>query len=60
MELTMTIHEGRKRQIRVMFAKMGHKVIYLKRLMQGPLTLGGLKKGQWRLLTGTEIEKLTM
>jgi len=57
-EAMMTIHEGRKRQIRLMFAGAGHKVVYLKRLVQGPLTLGPLKRGQWRLLTVREIEEL--
>ena len=57
-ELKMIIHEGRKRQIRVMFAKEGYKVIYLKRLMQGPLVLGASKKGAWRLLNRQEIESV--
>lgn len=57
-ELAITIHEGRKRQIRLMFASAGHKVIYLKRLAQGPLVLGALKIGQWRLLSQIEIEQL--
>ena len=57
-ELMITIHEGRKRQVRFMFAKVGHKVLYLKRLMQGPLVLGALKKGTWRLLNRQEIERI--
>ncbi len=57
-ELMMTIHEGRKRQIRVMFSKVGYKVIYLKRLLQGPLSLGVLKKGSWRLLKRQEIDTI--
>ncbi|MCK5180098.1 MAG: pseudouridine synthase, partial [Candidatus Omnitrophica bacterium] len=57
-ELMITIHEGRKRQVRFMFAKVGHRVIYLKRLIQGPLVLGALKKGTWRLLSREEIEKI--
>ncbi len=58
-ELKITIHEGRKRQIRVMFAATGYKVVYLKRLIQGPLSLGLLKKGEWRLLKRQEIEAIT-
>lgn len=58
-ELVITIHEGRKRQIRFMFAKVGHKVIYLKRLMQGPLMLGSLKIGKWRPLNQREIDSVT-
>ena len=57
-ELMITVHEGRKRQIRIMFAKVGHKVIYLKRLLQGPLVLGSLKKGTWRPLNSQEIDKV--
>jgi len=57
-ELSITIHEGRKRQIRYMFAKLGHRVIYLKRLKQGPLVLGPLKKGAWRLLNKVEIDSV--
>ncbi len=57
-ELMITIHEGRKRQVRFMFSKVGHRVIYLKRLIQGPLVLGALKKGEWRLLNQQEIEGL--
>jgi pseudouridine synthase len=57
-EMLMTIHEGRKRQIRIMFAKEGYKVTYLKRLVQGPLSLGTLKNGSWRLLDGREIDQL--
>jgi len=57
-ELTITIHEGRKRQIRLMFAKVGCRVVYLKRTAQGPLALGNLKSGQWRELTRAEIDQL--
>lgn len=56
--LTMTIHEGRKRQVRLMFAAAGHKVVYLKRIAQGPLTLGTLKRGKWRALSQREIDAL--
>ncbi len=49
----ITIHEGRKRQVRRMFAKVKHRVVYLKRIQQGPVKLGSLKTGQWRDLGGT-------
>lgn len=58
-ELMMVIHEGRKRQVRMMFATTGHTVIYLKRLDQGPLSLGALKKGSWRLLSRREVDRIT-
>jgi len=54
-ELQMTIHEGMKRQIRMMFAMLGYRVIYLKRVSQGPITLGNLRPGKWRSLSDKEI-----
>jgi len=57
-EFFMTIHEGRKRQIRLMLDCVGHKVIFLKRVSQGPLMLGSLKVGQWRPLSKKEIDQL--
>ncbi len=54
----IAIHEGRKRQIRLMCAKVGHKVLSLKRVTQGPMRLGTLPAGQWRPLTTEEIQQL--
>ncbi len=54
----MTIHEGRKRQIRRMLESVGHIVIDLKRVQQGPLKLGNLKLGQWRKLSAEEMKAL--
>ncbi|MFC1594412.1 pseudouridine synthase [Candidatus Omnitrophota bacterium] len=54
----MVIHEGRKRQIRRMLSAIGHTVIYLKRIKQGPLELTGVAPGRWRLLKKSEIESL--
>jgi len=54
----MTIHEGKKRQIRLMCKAVDHEVDYLKRISQGPLALGNLKSGQWRRLTVEEIKSL--
>jgi pseudouridine synthase len=56
--LRITIHEGRKRQIRRMFDALGYTVTFLKRERQGPLTLDGLKPGEWRALTKQEIENI--
>ena len=52
------IHEGKNRQIRKMCKKIGHPVISLKRVAIGNITLKGLKEGQWRYLSDTEIEYL--
>lgn len=57
-EFTITIHEGRKRQIRLMVAHIGGKVVYLQRIAQGPLKLGDLKVGHWRKLTDKEVQAL--
>lgn len=54
----LTIHEGRKRQIRKMLAAVGRPVKYLKRVQQGPLSLGSLKTGEFRRLTPNEIAML--
>ena len=56
--LTVTMHEGKKRQIRRIFQKIGHRVLELERFQYGPLTLGDLKPGQKRLLTPNELETL--
>jgi 23S rRNA pseudouridine2605 synthase len=56
--LRMVLHEGRKRQVRQMISRVGHKVVFLKRERQGPITLGSLRPGEWRLLTEQEITKL--
>ncbi len=56
--LQITIHEGRKRQIRRMFDKVGHPVLKLKRTSIGGIKLGALEPGGLRPLTGPEIEKI--
>jgi|GEM_PF-144647 len=57
-EIQITIHEGRKHQVRLMADAVGHGVIYLKRLRQGPLELGFLRSGEWRRLTEEEASRL--
>jgi pseudouridine synthase len=47
---TVVLKEGRKRQIRRMFEKMGRKVVKLHRIRFGPLKLGNLKPGELRRL----------
>ncbi|MBD3330991.1 pseudouridine synthase [Candidatus Peregrinibacteria bacterium] len=54
-ELHITIHEGRKRQIRKMFALIGHTVKYLQRIKIGNLSDNCLKKGKFRPLSPKEI-----
>lgn len=56
--IEITIHEGRNRQIRRMFAAIGHDVKALKRIEFAGLTLSGLRRGQYRELTSAEINHL--
>lgn len=52
-KLNITLHEGRKRQIKRMFEYLGNKVIYLYRLRIGKLKLGNLKKGTYKIIKDT-------
>ena len=54
----VTIHEGRNRQIRRMCVMAGMKVHRLKRIAEGPVKLGNLPLGKWRLLTAEEVAAL--
>lgn len=54
----LTITEGRKRQVRRMFAAISNPVLLLHRVSFGPLSLGDLASGHWRHLTDAEIESL--
>jgi 23S rRNA pseudouridine2605 synthase len=56
--IELTIHEGRKRQVRRMLEAVGHPVVALERVRFGPLWLGGLEEGKHRRLTADELEKL--
>lgn len=56
--LLITIHEGRNRQVRRMCQASGMYVTRLRRIAEGKLALGDLKKGLWRYLTVPEIEEL--
>lgn len=55
---TVTIHEGRNRQVRRMCDFIGFPVKSLKRIQVGDLTLEGMKKGEFRELTPEEIASL--
>jgi len=57
-ELELTIHEGRKRQVRRMCEAVGHRVLSLRRVRFGPLDLGRLEEGQARRLKATELRAL--
>jgi 23S rRNA pseudouridine2605 synthase len=51
----ITIHEGRKRQVRRMFEALGHPVLELKRVRLGDLKLGDLKEGGVREVESIEL-----
>jgi 23S rRNA pseudouridine2605 synthase len=56
--LEITIHEGRNRQIRRMCSAIGFPLIKLERIRFGPLMDPGLKHGQFRALSHSEIQDL--
>ena len=49
------LHEGRKRQLRRMFASLGYRVTRLKRIRMGNLLLGDLPEGKARILSREEL-----
>jgi len=57
-DLDMVLTEGRNREVRRVLAQIGHKVTRLKRIGFGPLRLGRLAPGQWRVLTKEEVSHL--
>jgi len=57
-EIELTIHEGRKRQIKRMCDAVGHPIVALQRVAFGPLRLGELAAGRHRRLTAAEVERL--
>ena len=57
--LRVTIHEGRNRQIRRLCQRADVTVTRLRRVQEGPVSLGDLRPGQWRYLTEDEIAKLS-
>jgi pseudouridine synthase len=57
-ELRIVIREGRQRQVRRMMHGIGHKVHSLRRVGFGPLLIGRLKVGGWRLLGDAEVAAL--
>jgi 23S rRNA pseudouridine2605 synthase len=56
--IELTIHEGRKRQVKRMCAEVGHPVRRLVRTSFGPLELGSLQPGRYRRLSEAEVERL--
>ena len=56
--LKVKIKEGKKRQIRKMAEYIGHFVLKLRRIQTGPISLKGVKPGEYRYLNKEEIKSL--
>ncbi|MGF1582019.1 MAG: pseudouridine synthase [Gemmataceae bacterium] len=56
--LRIVLNEGKNREIRRMLARLDHKVMVLRRVGIGPITLGSLESGKSRRLRGDEIQAL--
>ena len=54
----VSIHEGKNRQVRKMFAAVGNPVQELERVAIGKIRLGHLRPGHYRKLTREEVEYL--
>jgi 23S rRNA pseudouridine2605 synthase len=55
---SITMHEGRKRQVRRMLANLGYQVLAIKRIRMGNLSLRNLKEGAARELNPEEVRAL--
>jgi 23S rRNA pseudouridine2605 synthase len=56
--LKVVLSEGKNREIRRMLARLGHKVLHLKRTAIGPVLLGQMPRGKSRRLTLEELNAL--
>jgi 23S rRNA pseudouridine2605 synthase len=56
--LEIVLNEGRNRHIRRLLGALGRSVLRLVRVSVGPLSLGDLPQGQYRSLSGAEINSL--
>ena len=56
--LEVTLTEGQNREIRRLFARVGHKVMALMRIGFGPLELGNLEPGEFREMSHHEVKSL--
>lgn len=54
----LTIHEGKKRQVRRMMMAVGHRVEHLLRTKIDKISVGDLPVGKWRYLTDKEVAQL--
>ncbi len=54
----IAIHEGRNRQIRRMLKAVGHETLLLRRVQEGPVSLGEMRPGEKRKLDENEVREL--
>ncbi len=57
-EIDITITDGRYHQVKRMLGAVGNSVESIHRIAIGELQLGDLSSGEWRYLTGEEVEGL--
>jgi 23S rRNA pseudouridine2605 synthase len=57
-KIELTLHEGRKHQVKRMCAAVGHPVRRLHRSRYAGLTVEGIERGEWRELESDEVERL--
>ena len=55
-EVELVLAEGKNREIRLMFRALNHRVLRLQRIAVGPVKLGELPLGKWRMLSRAEID----
>jgi len=58
--IELTLHEGRKHQVKRMCEAVGHPVRHLHRIRYAELELDGLEPGQWRELEANEVSALRL
>jgi 23S rRNA pseudouridine2605 synthase len=58
-KLELTLHEGRKHQVKRMCEAVGHPVLRLHRSRYAGLTVEGLEPGAWRELEPSEVKRLS-
>ena len=57
-EMEIVLREGKNREIRRILARLGHKVQHLRRIAIGPLRLGDIPPGAYRVVRREEVKKL--
>lgn len=55
----LVLREGKNREVRRLFESQGMGVLRLQRVQIGPIKLGELREGKWRILTDAEVRSLT-